>query len=100
MRTYKKLGCVVIVILVFIVCFRALYFVIFVLHMLAFFEAPSSLSWTSDLRQKIHRVVLPCGVTETIELLCLLVLLVDLIAKVSKHVDYGINYFINCVFWE
>lgn len=88
----------------------ALYFVISVLHILAFFEAPSSLTWTSDLRQKSHRVVLPCGVTETVELLCLLVLLVDLIAKcyfkggaVHRHspwlLAYGVVMTISLTDW-
>ena len=63
--------------------------------MLAFFEAPSSLTWTSDLRQKPRRIVLPCGVTEAIELLCLLVLLVDLIAKVSQSERVGLSKYVT-----
>ena len=51
--------------------------------MLAFFETPSSLSWTSDPRHKPRRISLPCGVTETVELFCLFVLLADLVVKVS-----------------
>ncbi|KAK3098706.1 hypothetical protein FSP39_022251, partial [Pinctada imbricata] len=53
--------------------------VIFVLHILAFFEFPSSLSWTSDIRHMEERISVPCGVTEGIEVICLLLLLADII---------------------
>ncbi|KAL4232888.1 Two pore calcium channel protein 2 [Mactra antiquata] len=55
--------------------------VIFILHILAFFEFPSSLSWTSDIRRQDERIQLPCGVTEGIELMCLLFLLLDVVLK-------------------
>ncbi|KAK6169402.1 hypothetical protein SNE40_020466 [Patella caerulea] len=51
--------------------------VIAVLHLLAFLEYPSSLTWTSDIRDRGERITLPCGVTESIELICLLLLLAD-----------------------
>ena len=67
----------------YLFCFRLLYGVIFVIHMLAFIEKPSSLTVTADLRTKGDSIELPCGVTETIELLCLIVFIADFIAKVS-----------------
>ncbi|KAJ8314868.1 hypothetical protein KUTeg_007018 [Tegillarca granosa] len=59
------------------------YFVIFVLHMLAFIEFPSSLTWTSDVRSRGDRIQIPCGITESIELICLLILLMDTIIKIT-----------------
>ncbi|XP_053395996.1 two pore channel protein 2-like [Mercenaria mercenaria] len=56
-------------------------FVILVLHMLAFFEFPSSLTWTSDIRTRDERVEFPCGVTETLELFCLVFLIADIFMK-------------------
>ncbi|OWF42763.1 two pore calcium channel protein 2-like isoform X2 [Mizuhopecten yessoensis] len=56
--------------------------VICVLHLLAFFEFPSSLTWTSDIRYRGDRITLPCGVTEGIELVCLLLLTVDVCIKI------------------
>lgn len=53
------------------------YIVIFLLHILAFFETPSSLTWTSDLRSRGDRVDIPCWLTQSIELLCLFLLLTD-----------------------
>ncbi|ESO84123.1 hypothetical protein LOTGIDRAFT_229618 [Lottia gigantea] len=53
--------------------------VIFVLHMLAFFEFPSSLTWTSDIRYRGDRIFVACGITQSIELICLLLLLADTI---------------------
>ncbi|XP_060606979.1 two pore channel protein 2-like [Ruditapes philippinarum] len=64
-------------------------FVILFLHMLAFFEFPSSLSWTSDIRTREDRVQFPCGVTETLELLCLLLLIADIALKGRI---YGIHH--------
>lgn len=55
--------------------------VILVLHMLAFFEFPSSLTWTSDIRTRQKQVEFPCGVTEGLELICLLFLIVDIFMK-------------------
>ena len=50
--------------------------------MLAFIESPSSLTKSSDLRIKGEPIELPCGVTESIEMLCLLVLILDFVVKV------------------
>lgn len=49
--------------------------------LLAFVERPSSLSISSDPRQHSARWEPPCGLTETIELICLLVFSFDLAAK-------------------
>ncbi|PVD28777.1 hypothetical protein C0Q70_11372 [Pomacea canaliculata] len=55
--------------------------VIFTLHILAFFEYPSSLSLSSDVRLRQERVDVPCWLTSTIELLCLLLLLADNVTR-------------------
>ncbi|KAL8593756.1 hypothetical protein ACOMHN_032362 [Nucella lapillus] len=55
--------------------FRTL--VIFTLHILAFFEFPSSLTWTSDMRHRGDRLESPCWLMETLEFVCLLLLLAD-----------------------
>ena len=55
-------------------------FVIFINLMLAFIEFPTSLTLSSDSRFRKsawHTSELQCGITESIELLCLLVFLVD-----------------------
>ncbi|XP_059832033.1 two pore channel protein 2 isoform X2 [Hypanus sabinus] len=54
---------------------------IFVILILAFFEKPSSLSVTSDLRFRRVLWEPPCGLTEGIEALCLIVFIVDVITK-------------------
>ncbi|XP_060067784.1 two pore channel protein 2-like [Ylistrum balloti] len=56
--------------------------VICIIHLLAFFEFPSSLTWTSDIRFRGERITLPCGITESIELVCLLLLLADVCIKI------------------
>ena len=53
--------------------------------MLAFIEYPSSLSWSSDPRAKETLIEPPCGATESVEMLCLLILLADLIIQVISH---------------
>lgn len=58
--------------------------IVFILG-LAFIERPSSLSATSDLRYKQCPWEAPCGLTETIELVCLLTFTLDLATKV--HFD-------------
>ena len=73
------------------VSFRLRYFVITLLHILAFFEFPSSLSWTSDIRQE-GRVQLPCGLTEGIEFVCLVFLLGDVSVKVGGRLDFPFSY--------
>ena len=67
----------------FLVIFRFIHSVVFVIHMLAFVETPSSLTWSSDLRKHEERWQAPCGVLEAIELFCLAVLLTDQVIKVS-----------------
>ncbi|KFV65055.1 Two pore calcium channel protein 2, partial [Dryobates pubescens] len=48
---------------------------------LAFIEKPSSLTITSDVRYRLPAWDPPCGLTESIELLCLLVFVVDVSVK-------------------
>ncbi|CAH8631763.1 unnamed protein product [Schistosoma mattheei] len=45
-----------------------------ILFLLPFFEWPSSLTMSSDIRLKLKPPNLPCGVTEGIEFLCLLII--------------------------
>lgn len=54
------------------------------IHALAFIETPSSLSQTADLRRNPKPIELPCGATETLELLCIIVFTVDFVAKVCS----------------
>lgn len=65
-------------------CFRGLGLTIAVLLLLAFVERPSSLSSTSDLRHRPPPWEPPCGLTESIEILCLFIFSLDLIVKVNK----------------
>ncbi|XP_074652943.1 two pore channel protein 2-like [Tubulanus polymorphus] len=61
---------------------------IFVIHILAFFEKPSSLTWTSDIRTRAEQVDPPCGATESIEAVCLVLFVIDLVTKsylIGKH---------------
>ncbi|XP_012695509.2 two pore calcium channel protein 2 [Clupea harengus] len=60
---------------------------------LAFIERPSSMSVTSDLRYKQCPWQAPCGLTETIEMLCLLTFTLDLAAKIYM---IGWGEFWNC----
>uniref|UniRef100_UPI00398E586E two pore channel protein 2 isoform X2 n=1 Tax=Pristiophorus japonicus TaxID=55135 RepID=UPI00398E586E len=62
-------------------CQRVLSTAIFVTLALAFFEKPSSLSITSDLRFRRVLWEPPCGVTEGIEAFCLLLFIVDVVIK-------------------
>ncbi|NXP25003.1 TPC2 protein, partial [Scytalopus superciliaris] len=48
---------------------------------LAFIEEPSSLTVTSDVRYRLPAWNPPCGLTESVELLCFLVFLADLAVK-------------------
>lgn len=57
-------------------------FTIFLILVLAFVEVPSSFTKTADVRYRSQPWQPPCGLTETIEALCLLVFLVDLSVKV------------------
>ncbi|XP_078315800.1 two pore channel protein 2-like isoform X2 [Crassostrea virginica] len=60
---------------------RCRYVFIFLLHFLAFFEYPSSLTLTSDIRYRGDGVSIPCGITEGLELICLLFFVMDVIFK-------------------
>ncbi|OBS77321.1 hypothetical protein A6R68_16251 [Neotoma lepida] len=62
-------------------CQRVLGFTIFLILALAFVEFPSSFTRTADVRYRSQPWQPPCGLTETIEGLCLLVFLVDLSVK-------------------
>lgn len=62
---------------------RILSFVIFLILFLAFIETPSSLTSTSDVRYRSAPWDPPCGLTESVEGLCLLVFVADLSVKVS-----------------
>ncbi|VDP90702.1 unnamed protein product [Echinostoma caproni] len=48
-----------------------------ILFLLPFFEWPSSLTMSSDMRLQLPRPRLPCGITEAIEAVCIMTLLVD-----------------------
>lgn len=61
---------------------RALGFTIFLILCLAFVETPSSLTRTSDLRYRSPPWEAPCGLTEGIEALCLLIFVADVSVKV------------------
>eukprot|EP00061_Rhincodon_typus_P008359 g30889.t1 len=54
---------------------------IFVILALAFIEKPSSLSVTSDLRFRRVLWEPPCGLTEGIDVFCLLLFIVDVVIK-------------------
>ena len=59
---------------------------VFINFILAFFEYPTSMSITSDFRFRDivwHLPQPPCGVTEAIEVICLLVFLADCITKLK-----------------
>ncbi|XP_076445544.1 two pore channel protein 2-like [Babylonia areolata] len=70
--------------------FRSL--VIFILHILAFFEFPSSLTWTSDMRYRGDRIESPCWVMESLEFVCLVLLLTD---NVLRAYLMGKYYFVR-----
>lgn len=61
---------------------RALSIAIFLILSLAFVETPSSLTSTSDVRYRSAPWNPPCGLTESVEGLCLLVFLADVSVKV------------------
>ncbi|XP_072165283.1 two pore channel protein 2-like [Diadema setosum] len=60
-----------------------LYLAIFTILMLAFFEPPSSLTthMSSDPRYMGERITPYCGITEAVEMLCLLIFLYDVCTK-------------------
>lgn len=63
---------------------RILSFTITIILALAFIETPSSLTVTSDVRYRLPAWDPPCGLTESIELLCFLVFVIDVSVKVSS----------------
>nr|XP_054097153.1 two pore channel protein 2 isoform X4 [Callithrix jacchus] len=63
------------------VCQRTLSFTIFLILFLAFVETPSSLTRTADVRYRAAPWELPCGLTQSVEVLCLLVFVADLSVK-------------------
>uniref|UniRef100_A0A8C8SNV7 Two pore channel protein 2 n=1 Tax=Pelusios castaneus TaxID=367368 RepID=A0A8C8SNV7_9SAUR len=63
------------------ICQWVLSFTITLILALAFIETPSSLTVTSDVRYRGKAWEPPCGVTETIELLCFLVFIADVSVK-------------------
>ncbi|KAM5224975.1 two pore channel protein 2 isoform 1-T3 [Hipposideros larvatus] len=62
-------------------CQWILSFVIFLVLSLAFMETPSSFTSTSDVRYRSAPWNPPCGLTEGVEMLCLLVFAADLSVK-------------------
>ncbi|XP_060014283.1 two pore channel protein 2 isoform X3 [Lagenorhynchus albirostris] len=56
-------------------------FTIFLILALAFIETPSSLTSTSDVRYRLAPWEPPCGLTEGVEALCLLVFVADVSVK-------------------
>ncbi|KAL8169742.1 UNVERIFIED_CONTAM: Two pore calcium channel protein 2 [Gekko kuhli] len=63
------------------VCQWILSITIMLILVLAFLELPSSLTITSDVRYRSKAWEPPCGLTESIELLCFLVFIVDVSVK-------------------
>ncbi|ETE61964.1 Two pore calcium channel protein 2, partial [Ophiophagus hannah] len=61
--------------------YRILILTITLILALAFIETPSSLTVTSDVRYRSDAWKPPCGLTESIELLCFLVFIVDISVK-------------------
>lgn len=61
---------------------RVLSLTIFLILALAFVETPSSLASTSDVRYRLAPWEPPCGLTEGLEALCLLVFTADVSVKV------------------
>ncbi|XP_077913799.1 two pore channel protein 2 isoform X9 [Halichoerus grypus] len=60
---------------------RILSFTIFLILFLAFIETPSSLTSTADVRYRSAPWDPPCGLTESVEVLCLLVFAADVSVK-------------------
>ncbi|KAJ6667105.1 hypothetical protein lerEdw1_017083 [Lerista edwardsae] len=63
------------------VCQRILIAAITLILALAFIEIPSSLTITSDVRYRAKAWEPPCGLTESIELLCFLIFIADVSIK-------------------
>lgn len=75
---------------------RCLGLMIAVLLLLAFVERPSSLSTSSDPRLRSTHLNPPCGATESVELLCLIIFCLDLAVKVNTA-EWG-NTVFNYIF--
>ncbi|XP_025771228.1 two pore calcium channel protein 2, partial [Puma concolor] len=65
-------------------CQWTLSLTIFLILLLAFIETPSSLTSTADVRFRSAPWDPPCGLTESVEALCLLVFVADMSVKVSR----------------
>lgn len=65
------------------VLLRCLGLTIAAVLLLAFVERPSSLSLSSDPRLRSRHLNPPCGATESVELLCLIIFSLDLAIKVN-----------------
>ncbi|XP_028258515.1 two pore channel protein 2 [Parambassis ranga] len=63
------------------ICQWGLGLTIAVVLLLAFMERPSSLSMSSDPRHRLPSWEPPCGLTESIEMICLIIFTLDLIVK-------------------
>ncbi|XP_036442423.1 two pore calcium channel protein 2 [Colossoma macropomum] len=63
------------------ICQWGLGFTIAMILALAFVEKPSSISYTSDPRYRPTPWEPPCGLTETIEIVCLLIFIADVAVK-------------------
>ena len=63
---------------------RFLGLTIAVVLLLAFVERPSSLSLSSDPRLRSPHLNPPCGATESVELLCLIIFSLDIAVKVTS----------------
>uniref|UniRef100_A0A8B9NSL3 Ion transport domain-containing protein n=1 Tax=Apteryx owenii TaxID=8824 RepID=A0A8B9NSL3_APTOW len=63
------------------ICQWILSLTITIILALAFIETPSSLTVTSDIRYRLPPWNPPCGLTESIELLCFLVFMIDVSVK-------------------
>ena len=67
---------------------RILSFTIFLILALAFVETPSSLTRTADVRYRLAPWEPPCGLTEGVEALCLLVFAADVSVKVRGRLAH------------
>lgn len=87
---------------------RCLGLTIAVVLLLAFVERPSSLSLSSDPRRRSTHLNPPCGATESVELLCLIIFCLDLAVKVNSAewantvFDYifSLQYISYVIYWE
>lgn len=79
---------------------RCLGLTIAVVLLLAFVERPSSLSLSSDPRLRSTHLIPPCGATESVELLCLIIFCLDLAVKVNtaERANTIFNYIFSSIF--